>query len=73
MELGAIFFPSATDWLSPTQWSRTIAAAPTTRIFTSSYASDRNLDFPLASVGRPSMPSYPRSAFDRMVSLQTRG
>src|SRR5260221_9163903 len=28
-----LFLPSATDWLSATQWNRTIAAVPTTRIF----------------------------------------
>jgi hypothetical protein len=28
--LVAFFLPSATDWLSPTQWNRTIAAGPTT-------------------------------------------
>ena len=33
--LVALFFPSATDWLSPTQWNRTIAAGPTTRMLTS--------------------------------------
>jgi hypothetical protein len=30
--LVALFLPSAAVWLSPTQWNRTIAAVPTTRI-----------------------------------------
>ena len=32
--------------LSPSQWNRTMAASPTTRIDGSSYFSDRNFDFP---------------------------
>src|SRR5437868_11218434 len=45
-----LFLPSATDWLSATQWNRTIAAVPTTRIFGSRYSSDRNFDFPLVAL-----------------------
>src|SRR5215469_3086736 len=45
-----LFLPSATDWLSPTQWNRTIAAVPTTRICGSRYSSDRNFDFPLVAL-----------------------
>src|SRR5262249_30672099 len=45
-----LFLPSATDWLSPTQWNRTIAAGPTTRICGSRYSSDRNFDFPLVAL-----------------------
>src|SRR5215470_5993822 len=45
-----LFLPSATAWLSPTQWKRTIAAVPTTRICGSRYSSDRNFDFPLVAL-----------------------
>src|SRR6516162_4297098 len=45
-----LFLPSAADWLSATQWNRTIAAGPTTRICGSRYSSDRNFDFPLVAL-----------------------
>src|SRR5437879_1489922 len=45
-----LFLPSATAWLSPTQWKRTIAAGPTTRICGSWYSSERNFDFPLVAL-----------------------
>src|ERR1700724_1614193 len=44
--LVALFLPSATAWLSASQWNRTIAASPTTRILGSWYSSDKNFDFP---------------------------
>src|SRR5262245_7845869 len=45
-----LFLPSATDWLSATQWNRTMAAVLTTRICGSRYSSDRNVDFPLVAL-----------------------
>src|SRR6202035_283346 len=45
-----LFLPSATASLSPSQWNRTIAASPTTRILTSSYFNDKNFDFPLVAL-----------------------
>src|SRR3954462_7176847 len=48
--LVALFLPSATASLSPTQWKRTIAASPTTRILGSSYFSDSHFDFPLVAL-----------------------
>src|SRR5262249_39676062 len=35
-----LFLPSAADWLSATQWNRTMAAVLTTRICGSRYSSD---------------------------------
>src|SRR5262249_34840806 len=53
------FLPSAMTSLSATQWKRTIAAGPTTRICGSLYSSNRNFDFPLVAlatnVGRASL------------------
>src|SRR5260370_24152075 len=45
--LVALFLPSATASCSPTQWNRTIAAGPTTRILVSWYSNDKNFDLPL--------------------------
>src|SRR6266852_5064310 len=45
-----LFLPSATASCSPTQWKRTIAAGPTTRILVSWYSSDKNFDFPLVAL-----------------------
>src|ERR1700694_2579397 len=48
--LVALFLPSATAWASPTQWKRTIAAGPTTRILVSWYSNDKTFDFPLVEL-----------------------
>jgi hypothetical protein len=48
--LVSFFLPSGIDSLCPTQWKRTIAAGPTTRICGSLYSSDRNFDFPLVAL-----------------------
>src|ERR1700682_799434 len=48
--LVALFLPSAAAWLSATQWNRTIAAGPTTRILGSWYSSDKNFVFPLVAL-----------------------
>src|SRR5438270_14048583 len=48
--LVALFLPSATAALSPTQWKRTTAAGPTTRILVSLYSNDKNFDFPLVAL-----------------------
>src|SRR3984957_16727882 len=48
--LVALFLPSATAWPSATQWNRTIAAVPTTRILGSWYSSNKNFVFPLVAL-----------------------
>ena len=58
--LVAVFLPSATDWPSATQWNRTIAAGPTTRICGSRYSSYRNFDLPLVALAMKVMAKTPR-------------